>query len=100
MEVESFGFRLSKYFDGFGVSVVFAEGEDELFVLVREGVEFVEFHTAMFYGRRNGRDCPERRRPVFKVDSKVRIVPDGAMLTFETFSAFRAAVGQDAGECL
>jgi hypothetical protein len=28
--------------------VVLAEGDDELFVLVREGVEFVQFHTAMF----------------------------------------------------
>jgi hypothetical protein len=32
--------------------------------------------------------------------SKVRIVPDGAMLTFETFSAVLAAEGQDDGECL
>ena len=48
MEVESFGFRLSEDFDGFGVGVVLAEGDDELFVLVREGVEFVQFHTAMF----------------------------------------------------
>jgi hypothetical protein len=38
--------------------MVLAEGDDELFVLGREGIEFVEFHTAMFYGRRNGRDCP------------------------------------------
>jgi hypothetical protein len=38
--------------------VVLAEGDDELFILLREGIEFVQFHTAMFYGRRNGRDCP------------------------------------------
>ena len=52
MEVESFGLGLGKDLDGFDVGVVLAEGDDELFVLVREGVEFVEFHTAMFYGRR------------------------------------------------
>ena len=48
LEVESFGFGLGEDLDGFGVGVVLAEGDDELFVLVREGVEFVQFHTAMF----------------------------------------------------
>jgi hypothetical protein len=28
--------------------VVLAEGDDKLFVLVRERIEFVQFHTAMF----------------------------------------------------
>jgi hypothetical protein len=28
--------------------VVLAEGDDELFILMRERVEFVQFHTAVF----------------------------------------------------
>ena len=62
LEVESFGFGLGEDFDGFGVGVVFAEGEDELFVLVREGVEFVQFHTAMFLAAGMG-GIARRRRP-------------------------------------
>jgi hypothetical protein len=43
--------------------VVLAEGDDELFVLVREGVEFVQFHTAIFLAAGMGVIAPERRRP-------------------------------------